>query len=107
MINIQKICDEKKIARYFSAIIAGDSLPPKPDPTVFREAAKRMGKLPMDCLVIEDSRVGIRAAKAAGMRCVAVATTNPASQLTEADIIIPDLTKLDDGFIGKEILGKN
>ncbi len=107
MINIQKICEDKNITRYFSAIIAGDNLPPKPDPTVFEEAAKKLGKLPVDCLVIEDSRVGIRAAKAAGMRCLAVATTIPASQLTEADIIIPDLTKLDDGFIEKEIVRKN
>lgn len=107
MINIQKICEEKAITPYFSVIVAGDTLPPKPDPTVFREAAHKMGKIPSDCLVIEDSRVGIQAANNAGMRCLAVATTNPASMLEEADIIIPDLTKLDDKFIQNEILRKS
>jgi beta-phosphoglucomutase-like phosphatase (HAD superfamily) len=42
---------------------------------------------PAACAVLEDSFNGIRAAKAAGMRCVAVAQTFPASRLQEADVV--------------------
>lgn len=44
----------------------------KPDPDVFLEAARRLATNPHDCVVFEDSLVGVQAALAAGMRCVAV-----------------------------------
>jgi HAD superfamily hydrolase (TIGR01509 family) len=46
----------------------------KPAPDVFLEAARRLGARPEACLVIEDSLPGLRAAKAAGMRCAVVPT---------------------------------
>jgi len=45
-------------------------------------------------LVIEDSIAGVQAAKSAGCQCVAVLTTNQASDLTRADLIVKDLTYL-------------
>ena len=45
----------------------------KPDPTCYRQAAGILGVDPARCVVIEDSRAGVRAAKAAGMKCVALA----------------------------------
>lgn len=48
-----------------------------------------------ECLVIEDTAHGIRAAHAAGMRCLAVTTTSPASLLTEADWTTPSLDFFD------------
>ncbi|MBM4163718.1 MAG: HAD family phosphatase, partial [Lentisphaerae bacterium] len=45
----------------------------KPDPTCYQQAAGRLGVEPRRCVVIEDSRAGVRAAKAAGMKCVALA----------------------------------
>ena len=45
----------------------------KPDPTCYRQAADRLGVDPTRCVVIEDSGAGVRAAKAAGMKCVALA----------------------------------
>jgi|GEM_PF-3640984 len=47
---------------------------------------------PERCVVIEDAVVGVQAAKAAGMRCLAVATTHAAEKLAEADRVVPDLT---------------
>ncbi len=47
----------------------------KPNPDLFLEAARRLDYQPKDCIVFEDSLVGIQAAKAAGMKCVAVAST--------------------------------
>jgi HAD superfamily hydrolase (TIGR01509 family) len=45
----------------------------KPAPDLFLHAAQRMGASPADCVVIEDSRVGVEAARAAGMRALAFA----------------------------------
>lgn len=59
----------------------------KPDPDIFLLAASRLGLPPSRCTVVEDAVNGIAAAKAAGMRCVAVATTFPAALLTQADMI--------------------
>ena len=47
---------------------------PKPDPEIYALAATRLGVIPRDCLVIEDSAAGVQAALAAGMPCVAVTT---------------------------------
>ncbi|BCT92473.1 2-deoxyglucose-6-phosphatase [Lysobacter helvus] len=44
----------------------------KPDPAVFLSAARMLGIVPGDCVVFEDSVNGVIAAKAAGMRCIAV-----------------------------------
>ena len=46
----------------------------KPEPDVFLEAARRMGVPAAECVVLEDSDEGLRAAKAAGMRAVDVRT---------------------------------
>jgi len=45
---------------------------PKPDPAVFLHAAEQLGAKPEDCIVFEDSLFGFQAAKAAGMRCIAI-----------------------------------
>ncbi|MFI2781230.1 HAD family hydrolase [Streptomyces sp. ALB3] len=47
----------------------------KPEPDVFLEAAGRLGVAPDTCVVLEDAVPGVRAAHAAGMRCVAVPDT--------------------------------
>ncbi len=47
---------------------------PKPDPEIYLLAAQKLGVLPQDCLVLEDSPAGVRAGVAAGMNVIAVAT---------------------------------
>ncbi|MEI6167445.1 MAG: HAD-IA family hydrolase [bacterium] len=59
----------------------------KPDPAIFLMAASRLGVSPAQCTVVEDAVNGIAAAKAAGMRCVAVASTFPANLLGQADLV--------------------
>jgi len=72
----------------WDAVISGeDVVAKKPAPDIFLHAAARLGLLPEACVVVEDAVNGIRAAKAAGMRCVAVAQTFPAEQLQAADLI--------------------
>jgi beta-phosphoglucomutase-like phosphatase (HAD superfamily) len=54
-------------------VYAGDIVPSKkPSPDIYLLAAKEMGLEPADCVVVEDSGIGVAAAKAAGMRCVAM-----------------------------------
>ncbi|GKS60004.1 haloacid dehalogenase [Nitrospira sp.] len=80
-------------------VSAEDVTAGKPDPEIYLHALKRLNAVcprpPLirahECLVIEDSRAGILAAKAAHMWVVAVATTYPADQLTEADLVLPTL----------------
>jgi len=66
----------------------------KPDPAIFLTASRRLGISPHDCTVVEDAVNGIAAAKAAGMRCVALTSTFPAHQLTQADLIRPSIADI-------------
>ena len=70
----------------------------KPAPDIFLTAAERLGVNPHACAVVEDAVNGIQAAKAAGMRCVAVAQSFPPDRLHAADVIknrIVDVTLSD------------
>ena len=63
--------------RVMGAVIHGEMVRvAKPDPEIFLLAAERIGMQPEHCTVIEDSTFGIRAAKAAGMRCLAYTGAN-------------------------------
>jgi beta-phosphoglucomutase len=59
----------------------------KPAPDIFLVAARGMRLEPGSCVVVEDAINGVQAAKAAGMRCVAVAQTFPAERLAQADLV--------------------
>ena len=68
----------------------------KPDPQVFLTAATRIARTPDRCVVFEDAFVGLAAARAGGMKCVAVATSNPPEQLRPAaDRVVHRLDELD------------
>ncbi|MFR0354365.1 HAD family hydrolase [Streptomyces sediminimaris] len=58
---------------YFRAVVSAEEVARgKPAPDVFLEAARRLGAVPADCVVLEDAAPGAAAAHAAGMRCVAI-----------------------------------
>lgn len=62
-----------KLTRYFDAVVSGEELKHgKPHPETFLVAAKKLGIDPDDCLVIEDAKKGVIAAKRAGMTCIGV-----------------------------------
>jgi len=92
--NIDVMLDELGLWSYFDAVLSGSDLPGKPDPTLFLKAAGEIGVPPERCVVVEDAVAGVEAAKRAGMRCIAVTTTNPADILTEADVIVERLDAL-------------
>ena len=86
-----------QLTHHFRCIVTGDEVPEsKPDPAIYRLAAERLGLCTKDLLAIEDSARGVTAAKAAGMRCVAVAQGERAQALGRAgvDHIIPDFLGL-------------
>lgn len=81
----------------FDAIVTGDQVAQgKPDPEPYRTAAERLSLSPGECLVVENAPLGIRSAKAAGMACVALATTLPPSRLAAAGAgrVFPDAEAL-------------
>ncbi len=60
----------------------------KPDPAVYLHAAHNLNVNPAQCIAIEDSAHGVRAAKAAGMFCIGITTSSNLDQTKEADLII-------------------
>ncbi|CAG0936905.1 Hexitol phosphatase B [Thermoflexales bacterium] len=72
----------------WDAVVPGEEVQnKKPAPDIFLSAAKKLAVDPVECVVIEDAVNGVLAAKAAGMRCLAVAQTFPAEQLQAADVV--------------------
>lgn len=71
--NASVILERIGLAATFDAVADGnDIVRSKPDPEVFLIAAERLGVAPDRCLVVEDADVGVEAAVAAGMKCLAV-----------------------------------
>ena len=70
------------IARFRGHLYSGQTLgAPKPAPDLYLHAARQLGIAPTDCVVVEDSPTGARAARAAGRRCLGYAAHTPAERL--------------------------
>ena len=94
--NIETVVEALGLAHCFGALIGKqDVTRHKPDPQAYLLAADRLGVPPPACTVVEDSILGVRAACAAGMRCIAVTTSLPAHRLAEADAIVDSLADTD------------
>lgn len=80
---------------HFDFIITGDEVPrAKPFPDPYLTAARQLGLRPDECVVVENAPLGIQAACAAGMFCVAIETTLPKEHLTSANLVLPKITGL-------------
>ena len=89
MQDIQRCLTENQLASFFDVLLSGESFPKtKPDPAIYEEAVRRLGLSKEEVVVLEDSTVGIAAAKAAGLYTVAF--HNPFYHLdqSQADQII-------------------
>lgn len=75
----------------------------KPHPEIFLLTAERMGIGAANCVVIEDTPDGVRAAEAAGAKCIAVTNTTTAERLSEADLVCDSLEQIELGTITKLI----
>jgi beta-phosphoglucomutase family hydrolase len=94
--NIDMILDVLGFTGWFSGIVTSENVKlGKPHPDVFLKAAASIEREPRACVVFEDAFVGIEAARAGGMKVVGVATTHPASELTErVDRVVVRLDEL-------------
>lgn len=93
--NIDFMFENIPIKRYFKAVINSSHITKgKPDPEIYLKVASLLNVPPKNCLVFEDAVVGIKSAKAAGMKVIAVATTQPKEELAGADMIVDDYEKL-------------
>jgi beta-phosphoglucomutase len=73
------------LLRYFDVLVTADDVRlGKPSPDVYLEAARRLDASPAECLVFEDSLVGVQAARSAGMRAIGVTTAHTTDELTAA-----------------------
>ncbi|KAJ7948435.1 bifunctional riboflavin kinase/FMN phosphatase-like [Quillaja saponaria] len=87
-----KISLQKGWKESFSVILGSDQVKSgKPSPHLFEEAAKKMGVDALHCLVIEDSLVGVEAAKAAKMKVVAVPARSEADCHSLANVVLNSL----------------
>jgi len=90
--NAPAIIRQVQIGRYLDALIDGSKVKKgKPDPEVFLKAAEEMGMAPEHCVVFEDARAGIEAAKNGGMRAIGVGSP---SVLDQADMVISGLSEM-------------
>ncbi|MFC1486854.1 HAD family hydrolase [Thermoproteota archaeon] len=72
---VDKLLFEKGIDTYFDVVVSADEVVnPKPDPEVFLMSARKMGVDSIECVVVEDSVFGVKAAKEANMKCIAVSS---------------------------------
>ena len=87
---IELCTDRVGIAHFFDVRFSAERVKnTKPAPDVFLAAAERMNARPAECVVVEDSTNGTRAAKAAGMRCIGLCNPDSGDQdLSAADVLI-------------------
>lgn len=95
-VTIDRVFTRFGLHEYFSHIVSGEDFPKsKPHPAIFEHAASLSLAPKENCIVIEDSTNGVRAAKAAGIFCVGYNSLHSKDQdLTEADIVINHFAEL-------------
>ena len=100
---IRQVVTSLGIDGYFELLVSGEQVKnPKPAPDVFLEAARQMKLDPEECLILEDSSNGCRAAKAAGMVCCAYFNPDSGKQdLSPADVVIEGYEEIDGAFLEK------
>ena len=95
---IDLVLESSGLDRFFQSSVSSEEVPRgKPAPDVFLEAARRLGVEPARCAAVEDSDNGILAAKAAGMRTIAI--PNPQypphdDALAAADVVLATIEDL-------------
>ena len=99
--EIERVLEHSALRAFFRALVAAeDTLASKPAPDPYRLVVEQLGTaigeelLPGECVAIEDSRWGLESASAAGLRCVGVMNSYPASELPGAELVVEGLNTL-------------
>lgn len=100
---IRQVVNELKIGQYFEVLVSGESVKnPKPAPDVFLKAVDALGFSKDECLIVEDSTNGCRAAKAAGVTCMAYFNPDSGDQdLSTAAMVVEGYEEIDGDFVEK------
>ena len=101
MRNIRFVFEKCGIESYFQTVVSSEQVTRcKPDPEIYLTAAAALGVAPADCVIFEDAKAGLEAARRAGAgRIVALTTTLPRAVLereTPADMIVNNFAELTD-----------
>lgn len=108
--EIETILGTAGMRDHFRAIVSAEDVERgKPEPEIFLKALAALNSRerndraiqPNECVVIEDSKEGVRGARRAGMRCLAVTNSHPASLLGGADIVVSSLEEVTLPFLEK------
>jgi beta-phosphoglucomutase family hydrolase len=93
---IELILNKLNIFHYFDVIVSGEEVgKSKPEPEIFLKAASHLNVSPQYCMVLEDSSNGVKAAKSAGMKCIAFRNPNSGNQdLSLADIVVDSISDI-------------
>ena len=106
--EIDAILANINLKQHFRAVVSAEDVTEgKPEPQIFLKALSKLNAVPDgrraieagECLVIEDSREGIRGARRAGMKCLAVANSHPPAELREADAVVKSLEEVSLTFL--------
>lgn len=93
---INAVIEKFGLEKYFDCIVSGDEVKEgKPKPDIYLEVSKRLAIEPRECIVIEDSKNGVLAAKNAGMKCIGFKNINSGNQdLSKADIVVDSINEI-------------
>jgi beta-phosphoglucomutase len=94
--KMKMVMEEVGLLSFFDVIVAGEDVTNgKPSPEIFLKAASMLNVAPGNCVVFEDAANGVKAAKKASMKCVAIASEITKGLLDEADVIIESFENLE------------
>jgi HAD superfamily hydrolase (TIGR01509 family) len=94
---VQTVLALPDLQRYFSVVVScADVSQGKPAPDIFLTAAQRLGVPANECWVIEDSKPGVAAGRAAGMSVIAITNTYPAEELQGANHVVQTYHQIGD-----------
>ena len=101
---VEAVLELGKLRDCFRVTISGNDVTNgKPAPDIFLETARRLGVAPQDCWVIEDSKPGVAAALAAGMRVIAITNTHPAKELSHATVVAQTYEEIASLLLGRKL----
>ncbi len=97
-VKIRASLTETRLLGLINIIVSADDISQgKPHPDIFLKASEKLGISPEYCLVVEDAEAGIEAAKAAGMRCLALKSPNTYGQdFSKADRVLDSLKEMEE-----------
>jgi beta-phosphoglucomutase len=106
--EIETILSTAALLQHFTAIVAAEDVRHgKPEPEIFLKALEQINAgrdahdqiNAGDCVVIEDSKEGIKGARRAAMKCLAVTNSHPPELLKDASAVVKSLTEVDLNFL--------